>query len=206
MVARRGLVCPAKQVFTAMVAMTLLATPWAGIGAPVLGRQLFWSGGDVTVTLQSYEAAFTNELILFSTAQPKFLALNRDVGLTVTLTASELDVDHDVGQELLFGIYVRDTGNTFLMGGRSRNPDSELHVAVDVLGEGLLKVGAEDLFDGVDRDYDDTVFEFRGGVSVDEVARRGTLGSLSVVVPEPGTFALVGLGLAGLAVARRRKQ
>ena len=86
------------------------------------------------------------------------------------------------GQELMFQI-----GPEYrerLPDGRGRNPDNQPHAAVDSIG-GALIVGFEDLFGGGDRDYDDYVFRFAGGLA-------------TAPVPEPSTLLLVGAGLVDL--------
>jgi hypothetical protein len=72
---------------------------------------------------------------------------------------------YTVGQELVFGIYVQNTGDTFRMGPGFRNPDGIPHANVVDIGGGAFNVGFEDLFGGGDRDYDDNVFKFEGGVA-----------------------------------------
>jgi hypothetical protein len=59
------------------------------------------------------------------------------------------------GTELVFAIYVRNTGHTYYTGPGSRNPDGMVHAAVTDMGGGDYHVGFEDLFYGGDMDYDD---------------------------------------------------
>lgn len=177
------------------VAAGLLALSTSATAAPVIGAQLYWAGGDITVTVQPATAGFVSELTLYSAAPDIFIALNTDVGTTVTLAAATIDASHDIGDELIFGIFVRNTGQTFLMGPGSRNADGLIHNGIEDLGGGVLRVGFEDILGGPpgsDRDFDDNVFDFRGGV------RAGT-------VAEPGSLALVGLALVGAGWVSRRR-
>jgi hypothetical protein len=133
--------------------------------APLLGGQLFWSGGDVKITVLPATAGYTSQLKLFSADPDMFIARNVDVGASLTIGASLIDVNHNIGDELVFGIYVENTGDTFRMGAASRNSDSMMHAGVDNLGGGVFLVGFEDLLGGGDRDYDDNVFRFEGGLT-----------------------------------------
>jgi len=74
----------------------------------------------------------------------------------VTPSGTEVDLGaFTAGDELIFFIYVHDTGYTYYTGPGSRNPDGVVHAAVTELGEGLYHVGFEDLWGGGDADYDD---------------------------------------------------
>jgi hypothetical protein len=59
------------------------------------------------------------------------------------------------GSELVFFIYVRNTGYTYYTGPGSRNPDGIVHAAIEDLGNGFWRIGFEDLYGGGDKDYDD---------------------------------------------------
>ena len=77
------------------------------------------------------------------------------------------------------------------MGPGSRNLDGIPHAGVDFLSPGVANVGFEDIFGGGDLDYNDNVFQFRGSIA-----------PTAAPVPEPLTFMLVTLGLAGAQLTR----
>lgn len=152
----------AAAVLGVVAALALLAPrgPSAEAQAvpPGLGGQLYATGGPITLTVLPHSAGYTSELWLFGAGATSLGATNRDVGRVITLPPLP------AGTELVFGIVVRDTGSAFKLGPADRNPDQLVHAAAAVDGGGGVVVSFEDLSGGGDRDYNDLVFLFQGGV------------------------------------------
>ena len=170
--------------------------------APIIGQQLFATGGEVVVQFLGHTAAFTNELYLFDPTD-----------LTTPLGSSIFTTHHTgvhsraslgtfaPGTELVFGIYVRNTGHTYFMGPGERNPDGIAHGAVSMetapygflrfAPDGMMGVGFEDLYGGGDRDFDDLGF---------------ALSNVQLThVPEPASLWLLALGLSACGLRRARR-
>jgi hypothetical protein len=154
---------------------------------------------DIIATYQGNSAAFSNDLYLMwdgaagkpgddgDLSNDVFIFNNHlaVVGSTVNLGAFAL------GTELEFRLHVNDTGDDFFTGPASRNPDSHAHARVQANWEpNTTLVSFEDLFSGP-FDFNDLSFSFTNTVSS---------------VPEPATLALFGLGLLGLASAKRKNK
>jgi len=145
-----------------VTSLLLALTPFVALpasAAPVIGGQLYSTGVPVTVTVLPASAGYTSELWLFEPGPARRLATNRDVGKVVDLEPVS------AGTELVFGTKVLNTGDEFRMGPGSRNGDGLAHAVVDFQAEGHAVVGFEDLFGGGDRDYNDNVFDFQGGIT-----------------------------------------
>lgn len=125
-----------------------------------LGDQLYSTGGEITVEVRPATAGLVSELRLYN-ADGTFtpLATNREVGRVVTLPARPRD------EELVFGIHIASLNRTFKIGPADRNPDGLVHARVQTTGVRQFDVGFEDLLNGGDRDYDDNVFRFTGGLA-----------------------------------------
>lgn len=146
-----------RIVITLLIAI-LFFCPNQVSASPVLGGQIFSDGGNVEIEVLPAEAGGTSKLYLFSPGPARFIATNRDIGKVVSLGS------FPIGTELIFGI-VTESGQTFYLGPASRNPDQILHAFVDFIAIGKANVGFEDLFGGGDRDYNDNMFQFRGGIA-----------------------------------------
>jgi hypothetical protein len=157
----------------------------AQASTPGLGDQLFSTGGQITVEVLSASTSADSHLRLYD-ADGTFtpIATNRQLAHSGTLPA------RPAGGELVFGIFVpphrsHPAGMTFKMGPGDRNPDRLAHAKVTKIAEGRFEVGFEDTFDGGDRDYNDSVFRFTGGLLANRapvaddqaltVAQRGLL-------------------------------
>jgi hypothetical protein len=131
-----------------------------------LGGQFFSSGIPVEVEIFPAEADFVNEIYLFSPGPARLIGTNQETGKVIRLGV------FPVGTELVFGIFVRDTGLTFKTGPGSRNPDGVPHAQVTCLGNSTANVGFEDKVNSDDIDYDDAVFEVRPASTDVSIERR----------------------------------
>jgi hypothetical protein len=131
-----------------------------------LGGQFFSSGIPVEIEIFPAEADFVNEIYLFSPGPQRLIGTNKETGKVVRLGV------FSPGTELVFGIFVRDTGLTFKMGPGSRNPDGVAHAIVTCLGNSAANIGFEDKVNSDDVDYDDAVFEVRPASTEASIERR----------------------------------
>lgn len=180
-------------LFAVVMAAFLVMSPPAQ-AAPILGDQLLYTGGDVTIETLAVGSEYQSELGLYDSAFSRVAYLVNDEPPGVIVTFNPATFGFSIGDELMFGIRVVSDGNLeYFMGPASRNPDSVIHAGVENVAPGIFVVGFEDLFGGGDLDYDDNRFQFSGAITP------------TTAVPEPATVALIGLGLFPLARRYRRR-
>jgi hypothetical protein len=172
-----------RAALAAAVALCVLgfATSASAQAPPTgLGDQLFSTGGEIKVEVLKATAGLRSELRLYD-ASGGFtpIARNDQVGTVVTLDARPRD------EELIFGIYIARLDQTFKIGPADRNPDGLIHARVQTTGERQYDVGFEDLLYGGDRDYDDNVFRFTGGLAPNRVP---VADDQELSVPQGGTL------------------
>lgn len=140
------------------------STPSPTLGTPtpgpvLLGGQQFCTGAPLEIEiLPLISTDSTSDIHLVSPGAPRLLGTNRDTGTIVHLSGCS------VGEELIFSVEVRDTGNTFFTGPASRNLDAQAHARVQFVAPNRAIVEFEDQFFLGDRDFNDVRFEVRGGV------------------------------------------
>lgn len=189
-----NMIKPALLAAVAMLPLAASAFPIAIAGTE--GLSVVVSGTDsVIATYQGNSAAYSNDLYLGVSASANpgdvFIFNNHAnaVGDTYNLGTFE------VGTELIFRLYVNNTGDNFYTGPASRNADNLPHARVqNEWMPNTTLVSFEDLFgtpEGVNG-YNDLSFSF-------------TNTSSTPAVPEPASIALFGAGLVGLGLLKRRK-
>jgi len=175
---------------TLLVAGALSALAVSTQAVPILGAHVIVaSDGEVVAKFLGHTAGYSNDLYLDSPANGLGIIFNNHstpVGTEVSLGM------FTAGTELIFRIYVIDTGDSFFTGPGVRNPDGLVHSVVDdAYSPTETYVGFEDLYGGGDLDYDDLNFSFTN------VRSQAT--------PDGGaTAALLGLGLGGALLLRRK--
>lgn len=153
----------------------LLASLFVGPATAIVGTpggQLFYNGGIVTVDVQFADAGFNSKLYLYpnyTDAVPDvtgaiYIADNCNTTPALCDALAPITVaippTLTTGDELVFGIEVVQTGNRFLIGPGTRNPDGLAHAIVEPTGVGTALVGFEDLLGGGDSDFNDNLFNF----------------------------------------------
>ena len=192
----------------AVTGLTASASVWYpspnGGSAVAVGQTLIASGGDVSVTfLGPTGASYDEHLFVLTPTIASGPAAGGahffDNHSTPNGTVVDLGT-FAAGTEIVFGLYVDTTGETYYDGPASRNADGFVHAYMvnNYLGQAdTTYVGFEDLngLSGADWNYVDQVYSF-----------TGTVGSSSV--PDAAsTLTLLGMGLISLgALGRRRLQ
>ncbi len=169
-----------------LFAMAAQAFPIAAPGTEGL-KVIVNSTDHVIATYLGNSAAYSNDLRLNGT----FIFNNHStpVGTTADLGSFA------VGTELIFELYVNNTGNSFFTGPASRNPDSHTHARVQSDWEpDTSLVSFEDLFNGP-FEFNDLSFSF-----------TNTTTSVSNPLPEPNPLLpmLDGVGLVGVMMRLRK--
>ena len=181
-----------KLTKLAILSTVLTLTLAQADATPILGgKVIVASDGEVIATFLGHTAGYSNDLYLSAPANGLGIIFNNHStapGTTLSLG------NFTAGTELIFQIYVRNTGDSFFTGDATRNPDGLYHAVVDdAYSATATYVGFEDLFGGGDLDYDDLNFSFTNV--------RGTPSG----VPDGGaTAALLGASLLGLVALRRK--
>lgn len=177
----------------------------------ILGGRLFVAedGKEVTATFLGSDAGYYNTLYLSSprvSVDPLFIfdrdgifdqdgeRIYHEDGEPTTLS---LGSSFGAGEELIFSLYVKNTGNTFYTGDSSRNLDDLAHAsAITSLVDGLYvtKVGFEDLYGGGDKDYNDFMFSLTNVVDP------------PVRVPEPSILMLLSGVLFSMIISLRQRR
>lgn len=148
--------------------------------------QLIATGGDINLTFLSKQAAYSSDLFLVGS--PNVILNNQTavIGQQFNLGSFQAGID------IVFSLFVNDTGHQFFTGPASSNPDNVVHALFsEINGNAIqIQISFEDLLNGGDLDYNDLIF------SVTNVA----------VVPEPQSYLMMLLGLLLLVQLKRRNQ
>lgn len=168
------LICFSLLLALAIALMSSLAPPTYSVNSPIpiaasmpqggsprcdpgYGGRVFAGGGDVEVQILRPHADLTSDIYLFRPGQAaRPIGSSRDFNKPPVLLGQ-----FPAGSELVFGIVVRGTGDTFRTGAATRNPDGIVHARVDCLADGGAVINFEDVRGGGDQDFDDVRIQVR---------------------------------------------
>lgn len=152
-----GLVLSSSNVHSVASSSTLQSTTAESLEChPGFGGQLFAAGGPVEIEILQAYSDSTSDIFLFKAGQaPLPIGSDDQTKRVVHLGALP------AGSEILFGIKVRETGNTFRMGAASRNSDGVVHARVECITGAIAKVYFEDKIGGGDNDFNDVIIQVR---------------------------------------------
>lgn len=170
--------------------------PWTEYGS-----SLFATSADVWVKFFGADAGYTSSLFFLCgvSSCDQYLFQNNNS----SVANQEVKINHifAVGEEVIFKLFVTNTGDNWYTGSASNNADGYPHFATqstsDVTANATYTVlgGFEDLNGGGDRDHNDLMFEF-SNVSTMPVTST----------PEPASLVLMATGFAGVGVFVRRRR
>lgn len=175
----------ASFVAASVLSASVLAHPIAASGTE--GLSVIASGGNVIAKYEGNSAGYSNDLLLDMT----FIFNNHATAVGATMDLGSFAA----GTELIFQLYVHNTGDRWYTGSGTRNADGLIHARVQENWlPGVTLVSFEDLWGTPEgqNGYNDLSFSFTNTQTT------------PVGVPETSGLLLMLLGLAGLAAARRK--
>ena len=154
-----------------------------------IDQEIYYHGGPLKFEILVPTAWYRSDIYLLTDSGSFFLANSWQTGTVINL-ADPAAIGLDRGDEFNLGIHVLNTGQVFVMGPGSSNPDGIAHARVRYYDDVVL-IQFEDLFGGGDLDFDD--------------ARIRVLGDIGFAqIPEPSSLILIASGFAALWFGRRR--
>jgi cytoskeletal protein CcmA (bactofilin family) len=119
----------------------------------------------ISTTFSGGDAGYNSDVYLLGSPDNIWIGTGNDTPVgtqfelnTLVGTEFELNVFLE-GDELVFAIYVTNTGNWFYSGPADRNADGLVHATITDNVDGTFTLGFEDLYDGGDLDFNDINFD-----------------------------------------------